>query len=138
MLQAMPPSRLNTVILTFLALLLIWAPIPLGSNRPWAWAILEIAIAFVFVLHLIQYLRQPFSLTYLKWQLPLLMPLLIFQFYLALQVWQLIPSVETIIATNAALKDKLATNPVPIDFKETGLKGFQEVAFTTAYAYLIY
>ena len=51
---------------------------------------------------------------------------------------QLIPSVETIIATNAALKDKLATNPVPIDFKETGLKGFQEVAFTTAYAYLIY
>ena len=51
---------------------------------------------------------------------------------------QLIPSVETIIATNSALKDKLATNPVPIDFKETGLKGFQEVAFTTAYAYLIY
>ena len=94
MLQAMPPSRSNTVILTFLALLLIWAPVPLGSNRPWAWAILEIAIAFVFVLHLIQYLRQPFSLNYLKWQLPLLTPLLIFQLYLALQVWQLIPSVD--------------------------------------------
>jgi hypothetical protein len=50
---------------------------------------------------------------------------------------QLIPTVDTVIATNAAMKLKLAANPIPIDFKETGLKGFQEVAFTTAYAYLI-
>ena len=40
-------------------------------------------------------------------------------------------------ASEAAMKLKLAANPIPIDFKETGLKGFQEVAFTTAYAYLI-
>ncbi len=33
-----------------LAALIIWAPIPLGSNRPWAWAVLE---AWVFVIALL-------------------------------------------------------------------------------------
>ncbi len=51
---------------------------------------------------------------------------------------QLISTVETVIASNAALKDKLATHPLAIDFKDTGLKGFQETAFTTAYAYLVH
>lgn len=51
---------------------------------------------------------------------------------------QLIPTVDTVICTNAAIKDKLATHPVPVDFRDTGLKAFQEAAFTTAYAYLIY
>ena len=51
---------------------------------------------------------------------------------------QLISTVETVIASNAALKDKLATHPLAIDFKDTGLKAFQETAFTTAYAYLIH
>ncbi|MCT6701042.1 DUF3010 family protein [Rheinheimera sp. 4Y26] len=51
---------------------------------------------------------------------------------------QLIPTVETVICTNAAIKDKLARHPVPVDFRDTGLKAFQESAFITAYAYLIY
>ncbi len=51
---------------------------------------------------------------------------------------QLITTVDTVICTNAAIKDKLATHPVPVDFKDTGLKAFQEAAFITAYAYLIY
>jgi hypothetical protein len=51
---------------------------------------------------------------------------------------QLIPTVDTVICTNAAIKDKLATHPIPVDFRDTGLKAFQEAAFTTAYAYLIY
>jgi len=51
---------------------------------------------------------------------------------------QLINTVETVICTNAAIKDKLAAHPVPVVFKETGLKAFQETAFTTAYAYLIH
>lgn len=51
---------------------------------------------------------------------------------------QLISSVDTVICTNTAIKDKLAAHPVPIVFKDTGLKAFQETAFTTAYAYLIY
>jgi len=90
----MPHSRLSTVIITCLCLLLIWAPIPLGSNRPWAWAILEISIAFIFILHLIHYIKHPFSLNYLRWQLPLLAPLILLQIYLALQTWQILPSLD--------------------------------------------
>ncbi|WP_333797229.1 DUF3010 family protein [Rheinheimera sp.] len=51
---------------------------------------------------------------------------------------QLIPTVDTVICTNAAIKDKLTRHPVPVDFRDTGLKAFQESAFITAYAYLIY
>jgi len=50
---------------------------------------------------------------------------------------QLIDTVDTVVASNSALKEKLARTPLAIDFKDTGLKGFQEVAFTTAYAYLV-
>jgi len=34
------------------ATLIVWAPIPLGSNRPWAWALLEVGIYLVAVLWL--------------------------------------------------------------------------------------
>ena len=49
---------------------------------------------------------------------------------------QLLPNVKTEILTSAFIKEQLARHPVPIVFKETGLKGFQETAFITAYAYL--
>lgn len=49
---------------------------------------------------------------------------------------QLIADVDTVVVSNTILKEKLSRFPVPIDFKETGLKGFQEPAFNTAYAYL--
>ncbi len=90
----MPQSKITSIIIACLGLLVIWAPIPLGSNRPWAWAILEIAIAFIFALHLIDYLKKPFPLSHLKWQLPYLLPLIIFQCYLTLQTWQILPSID--------------------------------------------
>jgi putative inorganic carbon (HCO3(-)) transporter len=37
------------------ALLILWAPIPLGSNRPWAWSLLEVGIFLVGVLWLFAY-----------------------------------------------------------------------------------
>ncbi len=40
--------------------------------------------------------------------------------------------VEVLLATD--IKARLARNPLPIPFSETGLKGFQEQAFLTAYA----
>jgi len=45
-----PASSLRAENLVFwpLALLLVWVPVPLGSNRPWAWSVLEIAV-FVLV-----------------------------------------------------------------------------------------
>ena len=49
---------------------------------------------------------------------------------------QLLTNAKTEILTSAFIKEQLSRHPVPIDFKETGLKGFQETAFITAYAYL--
>jgi len=36
---------------TFLTLI-FWVPIPLGSNRPWAWGIIEIVVFFLLAIHL--------------------------------------------------------------------------------------
>lgn len=49
---------------------------------------------------------------------------------------QLLPDVQTEILTSAFIKEQLSRHPIPVDFKETGLKGFQEPAFISAYAYL--
>jgi hypothetical protein len=40
----------------------------------------------------------------------------------------------TISATE--LKEKIKRHPLPVDFKDTGLKVFQETAFLTGYAFL--
>jgi len=46
-LSATPRFDLDAPLFWAFAALLVWAPIPLGSNRPWAWGFLE-AAAFVF------------------------------------------------------------------------------------------
>lgn len=47
---------------------------------------------------------------------------------------QLIPDIEVTILSPAKIKAALSGNRLTIPFDETGLKGFQEAAFTTAYA----
>ncbi|EAS41429.1 DUF3010 domain-containing protein [Photobacterium profundum] len=49
---------------------------------------------------------------------------------------QLIEGLEVDFMTNADIKQKLKRNPMGIDFRATGLRQFQEAAFTTGYAYL--
>lgn len=49
---------------------------------------------------------------------------------------QLIDNLKVVLQNNATEKASLKRNPVAVDFKETGLKMFQENAFNTAYAYL--
>jgi hypothetical protein len=41
----------------------------------------------------------------------------------------------TLISANE-IKEKIKRNPVPVDFKDTGLKVFQETAFAAVYAFL--
>lgn len=43
------------------------------------------------------------------------------------------PALEITLVTPSLIKSTLATNPLPIAFPDTGLKGFQEAAFVTAY-----
>ncbi|SNY49165.1 Protein of unknown function [Arsukibacterium tuosuense] len=49
---------------------------------------------------------------------------------------QLINKCPSQILSANAIKEKLKQHPLPVDFKDTGLKGFQETAFTIAYAFL--
>ncbi|WP_049722960.1 DUF3010 family protein [Gilvimarinus polysaccharolyticus] len=46
---------------------------------------------------------------------------------------QLINAIDVKTFSPAAIKQALSENPLPVPFSETGLKGFQEMAFTAAY-----
>jgi|TARA_R110002153_G_scaffold32008_5_gene97065 hypothetical protein len=50
---------------------------------------------------------------------------------------ELLENVEVIVLTPTVIKESLKRNPVLVPMPETGLKMFQEVAFNTAYAYLM-
>jgi hypothetical protein len=47
------------------------------------------------------------------------------------------PSLDVRLLPPALIKSTLAANPLPIHFEETGLKAFQETAFTAAYVGLM-
>jgi hypothetical protein len=47
---------------------------------------------------------------------------------------QLIEGVDVVVLSSAQIKSALAENSLPIAFSNTGLKVFQEAAFTVAYA----
>ncbi|MGF1683194.1 DUF3010 family protein [Photobacterium minamisatsumaniensis] len=49
---------------------------------------------------------------------------------------QLIDGVEVDFMSNQDIKQKMKRNPLSIEFRATGLRQFQEAAFTTGYAYL--
>lgn len=50
---------------------------------------------------------------------------------------ELLPDVEVVVMSPTAIKESLKRNPVLVPMPDTGLKMFQEVAFNTAYAYLM-
>lgn len=49
---------------------------------------------------------------------------------------QALTQINVSILTPSQIKEQLKKTPMPVDFGETGLKQFQEPAFTTAFAYL--
>lgn len=51
---------------------------------------------------------------------------------------QLIENVEVYLMSATEQKEKIKRNPMPVDFENTGLKKFQESAFTVAYAFMSY
>lgn len=51
---------------------------------------------------------------------------------------QLIDEVEVSVMKASEQKETIKRNPMPVDFADTGLKKFQETAFTVAYAFLAY
>ncbi|WP_423187855.1 DUF3010 family protein [Alishewanella sp. d11] len=49
---------------------------------------------------------------------------------------QLIDNCPTTLLSATALKEQIKRHPLPVDFKATGLKAFQETAYLSAYAFL--
>ena len=52
----------NQAIFIALLVLLVWIPIPLGSNRPWALSLMQIGTFIILMVWLINYLRKPYTL----------------------------------------------------------------------------
>ena len=77
--------RLERIIFYSLLALLIWLPIPLASNRPWAWSIMEIWIALQ-TLGLVLHYRGALPWHHLRAYKWLLGALLLFQCWTLLQI----------------------------------------------------
>ena len=56
-------SNTDSGIFISLLLLTIWLPLPLGSNHPWAWAIMEVWIFSLALFWLWKYFRGQVELT---------------------------------------------------------------------------
>lgn len=52
-------------------------------------------------------------------------------------VLQLLDDVQTHILNGTEQKEILKRNPLAVDYADTGLKGFQQNAFMTAYAFVM-
>ncbi len=85
----------DAVIFALLCLILIWSPIPLGSNRPWAWSLLEIMIGVTYLLHLAHSFRANGPALWQGWSWPVMLPVALLQLYLGLQLSGLLPGITT-------------------------------------------
>lgn len=90
----MHANILSRIIFILLCAILIWAPVPLGSNRAWAWGLLQIFIGSAFALHLLHcWSHGTALLAARKFWLPL-SPLCLLLLWLILQSLQLLPSAD--------------------------------------------
>jgi O-antigen ligase len=78
---------LATMIRVLCCFTLVWSPIPLASNRPWAWTLLELLVALIFSLHLVSVCsgRSPWFVG--RWQQLSLLPFVLILLVLAAQLW---------------------------------------------------
>ncbi|MDO6613509.1 O-antigen ligase family protein [Shewanella sp. 1_MG-2023] len=91
-------SRISKYFIFFLCSLIIIAPLPLGSNRIWAWSILEFAVFSLACFHLAYCAKHEKPILSFDWQKTLLIPIVVMLVYLLLQVIGVIPGIETVDA----------------------------------------
>jgi O-antigen ligase len=72
-------------MLLALMAVLVWVPIPLASNRIWAWSILLFTLSFMLLVHTCYHLYKNQPLIAARWHYGLLIPLCLFLFYQILQ-----------------------------------------------------
>ncbi|KKD59385.1 polymerase [Grimontia sp. AD028] len=112
--------------------LIIWLPIPLGSNRDWAWSIAEFWIAFQSILLIIAYRGNlPFEpLKHYKW---LLSGLALFQLWVLFQTLPLPWEVLAVFSGKSAEIYQLVGAPegfISLDSRMTLASLFKGIAYT--------
>lgn len=85
-------QSLHNKLFFFLLLVLCWAPLPLGSNRPWAWSLLEIAF-FALTVGCIFLKRKSAFLGLQKYKFAIILWLL----FLVIVLFQAVPLPTSII-----------------------------------------
>lgn len=90
----MQNNVLSRIIFVVLCGILLWAPIPLGSNRAWAWSFLQVLIGSAFFLHLVHCWQTNTALFAARKFWLALAPLVILLGWLLLQSWQILPSAD--------------------------------------------
>jgi putative inorganic carbon (hco3(-)) transporter len=121
---------LHRFLWSFLLLLLIWLPIPLGSNRPWAWLIFEIS-AFSIMLGCLVLKRHDEWLGLAKYKTPIIL-WLGFLLICLLQILPLPASLIELISPNR-LKEQL-TSPNAWYYLSTDV-GQSQVSFIKSLGY---
>ena len=119
----------NTLFYCLLALL-AWLPIPLGSNRPWAWNIFELASYALFAFSAYKYRQTLFPrLSVYK------LPIALFTGFLFYVFIQTIPLPSTLLSllspesANMYLTAGVSTAPISIDAPQTFISLYKSVAY---------
>lgn len=98
-----------------LLILIFWLPLPLGSNRPWAWAIMEIWIFSLFIAWLWQFWRGLVQLTPVFHKAkPIIAIFIIWLIYIAFQCIPLPFSIVESLSPKSAEIHSLVTGNPPI------------------------
>ncbi|WP_353539833.1 O-antigen ligase family protein [Colwellia sp. KU-HH00111] len=123
-------EKLNNALFYCFLTLIFWVPIPLGSNRPWAWSIIEIVAFTLLAIYLMTSIKsnEKFSdkLHYYK---PLLLLFLTVQLWLVLQYLPLPDAILYTMSPNLHdiyryFPDKITTLSLdPAQTKVASLKG---------------
>ncbi len=96
-----------------LLILIVWLPLPLGSNRAWGWSLMEIGIFILTLVWLWQYLRSQVTLSPVFYKAtPLLIIGLLWLFYITFQIIPLPYSWIQWLSPEAAFMHSLTT-PTP-------------------------
>ncbi|MBF0096475.1 MAG: O-antigen ligase family protein [Magnetococcales bacterium] len=114
-------------------LLLIWLPLPLGSNRAWAWSFMEVAVLLLLTVWLLRQWRHPADLSFLQASRPVLW---LFLAALLYPLWQTVPlsdSLLTLLSPHTATirhwAEMARNGPLSLDLQATWVEWLKGVAY---------
>lgn len=115
--------------------LILWAPWPLGSNRPWAWSLLEAGIFVCAALCVLGWMRgESLSLAALRRARPALAVFLLWIAYLALH-W--VPLPASWVAALSPESAALGAGTLSIDANASFVFWLKSCAYATAFALVL-